>query len=307
VTRGRILALAVIGVTVVVCVVAAAFVFGWRNGKGGTYAPRHIAVHTSVAPDRSVFGQPVEATVSVTVDPRRVDPSTVQETADFRPFAVRSETESRSRIGRATVLTHHYALQCVVRACLPRGGTGRSRAAAKSFQFKDLAVTAKTPAGATVRTSAVWPTLGVQSRLTEDDIALSEPAAVATLDAPPVTWRFTPALVGGLASVLALLLLLGAGALVGSVALADGRPLRVLRLPKNMSGVERALKLAEHATAHGETDESRKALERLAAELRRRGEPEHADDAERLAWSSGDPTPEGLAVLADSVRSNGAL
>ena len=77
-TRGRILALAVIGVTVVVCVVAAAFVFGWRNGKGGTYAPRHIAVHTSVAPDRSVFGQPIEATVSVTVDPRRVDSSTVQ-------------------------------------------------------------------------------------------------------------------------------------------------------------------------------------------------------------------------------------
>jgi hypothetical protein len=305
-TRGRIVALAVVGITIVVCVVAAAFVLGWRNGKGGAYAPRHIAVHTTVTPDRSVFGQPIDATVSVTVDPQRVDPSTVQETFDFRPFSVRAESESRSRVGRAMVLTHRYTLQCVVVACVPRGGTGRSRAAATTFQFKPLTVTAKTPDGRAVGASAEWPALGVQSRLTEDDLALAEPAAVTAFAAPPVTWRFTPALVGGGAAVLALLLLLGAGVLVGSVALADGRALRVLRLPKNMSPVERALRLAEHATAHGETDESRKALERLAAELRRKGEAVHADDAERLAWSSGDPTTEGVGVLADSVRSNGA-
>ena len=123
-TRGRILALAVVAVTVVVVVIAAVFVFGWRNGKGGSYAPRHIAVHTAVTPDRSVFGQPIQATVSVTVDPSRVDPSSVQQIVDFKPFAVRSDSESRSRIGRAIVLTHHYTLQCVVFGCVPFGQTG---------------------------------------------------------------------------------------------------------------------------------------------------------------------------------------
>lgn len=305
-TRGRILALAVVAVTVVVCVIAAVFVLGWRDGKGGTYAPRHIAVHTAVTPDRSVFGQPVQATVSVTVDPRRIDPSSVQEVVDFKPFAVRSDTESRSGIGRAVVLTHRYTLQCVVFACVPFGQTGRSKGTAKTFQFKPATIKAKTPDGRAVQTSGDWPPLGVQSRLTEDDLALSEPAAVTTFHPPAVTWRFTPALIAGGASVLALLLLLGAGVLVGSVALADARPLHVLRLPKNMTPVERALRLAEHATARGETDESRKALERLAAELRRKGETRRADDAERLAWSSGSPTTEGVAVLADSVRSNGA-
>ncbi|HEV8461960.1 MAG TPA: hypothetical protein VGQ38_14770 [Gaiellaceae bacterium] len=305
-TRGRILALAVVAVTVVVCVVAAVFVLGWRDGKGGTYAPRHIAVHTAVTPDRSVFGQPIQATVAVTVDPNRVDPSSVQEIVDFRPFAVRSDTETRSRIGRAIVLTHRYTLQCVVFACVPFGQTGRSKGTAKTFQLKSVTVKAKTSDGRAVQTSGTWPPLGVQSRLTEDDLALSEPAAVTTFHAPAVTWRFTPALIAGGAGVLALVLLLGAGVLIGSLALADGRPLHVLRLPKNMSPVERALRLAEHATAHGETDESRKALERLAAELRRKGETGHADDAERLAWSSGSPTTEGVAVLADSVRTNGA-
>jgi len=90
--------------------------------------------------------------------------------------------------------------------------------------------------------------------------------------------------------------------LIGSVALADGRPMRVLRLPKNMSAVERALKLAEHATAHGETDESRKALERLAGELRQKGETVHADDAERLAWSRPQPSGDDMDELRDRVE-----
>lgn len=305
-TRGRVLAIGVVAITVLVVVAAAWFASGWRDGKGGTYAPKHVAVHTTVTPDRSVFGQPVQATVSVTVDPKRVEVSTVHEKVDFKPFAIRSDSEHRSQVGRATVLTHTYTLQCVVFACVPFGQTGRSKGTAKTFQFKPVTVTAKTPEGQAVRASGEWLPLGVQSRLTEDDLALSEPETATTFDPPPVTWRFTPALIAGGASILALLLLLGAGAIIASVALADGRPIRVLRLPKNMSPVERALRLAEHATAHGETDESRKALERLAAELRRKGEPSYADDAERLAWSSGDPSPEGVAVLADSVRSNGA-
>jgi hypothetical protein len=99
---------------------------------------------------------------------------------------------------------------------------------------------------------------------------------------------------------------LGAGALVVRVALLDRRPLRALRIPPHLTPIDRALALAEHAARHGEVDESRKALERLAAELRRHGAVERAGDAERLAWSARSPTPESVETLADAVRSNGA-
>jgi hypothetical protein len=86
----------------------------------------------------------------------------------------------------------------------------------------------------------------------------------------------------------------------------DSRLLRTYRIPAHLSPVERALVLAEHATAHGEVEESRKALERLAEELRKRSAEGDANDAERLAWSESGPSPETVAELATSVRSNGA-
>ena len=119
-------------------------------------------------------------------------------------------------------------------------------------------------------------------------------------------WAIAPGLLGGVALALAALLILGAGWLVASVVGGDTRLVRARQIPAHLTPIERALALAEHATAHGEVDESRKALERLAAELRRRRAVTQADDAERLAWSETDPSPESVAALATSVRSNGA-
>jgi hypothetical protein len=81
--------------------------------------------------------------------------------------------------------------------------------------------------------------------------------------------------------------------------------LRAPRIPAHLSPIERALALAEFAAAHGEVAESRKALERLATELRRRHVPVEAGAAERLAWSAHDPSPKTIAELADAVRANG--
>jgi hypothetical protein len=306
-TRGRLLAAVVAVVTLIaVAVLAAVFVPRWWRGDGGSYAPRHMIVRTSVSPRRSLFGQVVTATVSVVVDPRRVDPASVRVAPTFRPFAIRSESDTRSRIGRAAVLSYRYELQCVVAACVPRGGSGRERAAATSVSFRPARVFARARDGKALRSAHAWPVLGVQSRLTAQDIALGLPRVESPFAAPPVTWRVDPLVIGVTASALAVLLVLGAGVLVASVALGDRRPMRVLRIPGHLTPVERALALAEHAVERSETEESRKALERLAVELRRRGSTGAADDAERLAWSSGRPTPEALAPLAQDVRSNGA-
>jgi hypothetical protein len=306
VTRGR------LGAGIVAVLAAAAFaagayfVVGWWQGDGGGYTPRHLVARADVTPRRSLFGQVVTATVRVLVDPRTVDPKSVVVTGRFKPFELREETDSHSRIGRAEQLTFRYALQCTVAACVPHGPKGKALGAATAFRFPTARIVARGRDGSALHATAAWPAFGVQSRLTAADIALAEPKVENPLAAPGVTWRVRPVVLGAVASVLAALLLVGAALLVGSVALADGRPLRVLRIPGHLTPVERALRLAEHAAGEGETDESRKALERLAVELRRRGAATHAADAERLAWSEDRPTTETVAELATAVRSNGA-
>jgi hypothetical protein len=305
-TRGRLVAAFVALVALAAGVLLVVYAGGWWQGRGGSYAPKRMLASTSVTPSRSLFGQVITATVRVVVDPRRIDPASVQVKTDFRPYSTRSEHDRRTRIGEATVLSFSYELQCLSAGCVPRGATGRAKAAATAFTLRDARVSARERDAKPLRVAVAWPAFGVQSRLTAADIALGEPEVERPFRPPAVTWRLTPNLVGGLAAGLSLLLLLGGGALVASVALADGRPLRVLRIPAHMTPVERALALAEYAAKHGETEESRKALERLAEELRRKGAAGQADAAERLAWSASHPTPENVAVLAHSVRSNGA-
>jgi hypothetical protein len=306
ITRGRVAAAAVVGVAAVSGLLLLAVARGWWSGDGGTYVPKRMLAYATVTPKRSLFGQVLTATVRVTVDPRRVDPSTIEVQPDFRPFSVRSEHDARSRIGRARIVSFLYELQCTSSACLPRAQTGRARGTATSFTLRQARIRARAPGGAALRRTVSWPAFGIQSRLTAQDVAFGVPVSEHPLVAPPVTWRAAPNLLAGLALALALLLGAAATAIVASAVLADGRPLRVLRIPSNLSRVERALRLAEHASRRGETDESRKALERLAAELRRRRAEPEADQAERLAWSASGPTEERVAELAQTVRSNGA-
>lgn len=307
-TRGRLAAGGAIAVAllVVVLVVAIAAPRWWR-GTGGSYAPKNLIVRTSVTPRRALFGDLLTARVAVVLDPKRIDAASVDVTARFRPFMVLDEWSSSTRIGRAVERTTTYTLQCIQRACLPgRSGGGRARVAAASLVFPQVHVSAVRANGSHVRATAAWNAVGIQSRLTAHELALQEPKAEAPLSAPRVTWRVSPNLLGGIAIALAAMLVLGAGVLVASALLRDARPLRVLRIPAHLTPIERALLLAEHAARAGETAESRKALERLAAELRRRGAVITADDAERLAWSEADPTADGVGALAQEVRANGA-
>jgi hypothetical protein len=303
-TRGRLAALLVGAVTLAAAAVfAAVFARGWWQGDGGSYAPKRPLVHTSVTPSRSLFAQVITARADVVVDPRTVDVSSVDLAPDFKPFRIRDASRSMTAgVGRASVVTFRYRLQCVSRECLPvlknRGAT--------EFRITPSPATMTARDGQRLTTRAVWPTFGVQSRLTDSDIGLSTPAVDAPFDPPAVSWAVSPALLAGLAAAAAVLLLLGAGFLVASVVGRDTRRLRTPRIPSNLSPIERALLLAEHAAAHGEIPESRKALERLAVELRRRGVPRRADEVEQLAWSEGGPSKEAVAELASDVRSNGA-
>jgi hypothetical protein len=303
-TRGRLAAAAVALVAVVAVVVLTAVIApAWWNGAGGTYAPRKTLVHAEVTPARSLWGQVLTAHAQLIVDPRRVDPASVQLNVDLSPFHIRSESHRvTSGPGRAAVVDFSYEIQCVTRACVPLGA-GRG---ALAEQLKPAKATYRGRDGVTGTLPVAWPVFGVQSRLTAEEIALSTPQIASGSTPPPVSWAISPGLLGGLALAAAALLVLGAGGLVASAVVGDSRLLRTRRIPAHLTAIERALVLAEHAAAHGEVDESRKALERLAEELRKRRAGAHADDAERLAWSESGPSPETVAALATSVRSNGA-
>jgi len=303
-TRGRVAAAAVGLIALAAVVVLLGVVApGWWGGDGGSYAPPKTLVHADVTPARSLFGQVLTAHARLIVDPRRVDPASVDLNADLRPFHIRSESHRVTRgLGRAAVVDFTYEIQCVTRACVPFG-TGKG---ALVERLKPATATYRTQNGVKSSVQVAWPVFGVQSRLTAEEIALSTPEVARGSAQPPVSWAISPGLLGGLALAAAALLVLGAGGLVASILTRDERLVRTRRIPAHMSAIERALVLAEHAAAHGEVDESRKALERLAEELRRRSAGPHADDAERLAWSEGGPSPETVAELATSVRSNGA-
>ena len=303
-TRGRMAAAAVALVAVAAVVVLTAVVApGWWNGDGGRYAPPRTLVHAEVTPARSLFGQVLTAHAQLIVDPRRVDPASVDLNVNLNPYRIRSESHRVTPgLGRAAVIDFRYEIQCVTRACVPFGtGSG-----AMAVQLKAAKATYRSRDGVAGTLAVAWPVFGVQSRLTAQEIALSTPEIARGSTPPPVSWAVSPGLLGGLVLSAAALLMLGAGWLISSVVARNTRLVRARRIPAHLTPIERALVLAEHATARGEIDESRKALERLAEELRKRRAGAQADDAERLAWSESGPSPENVAELATSVRSNGA-
>jgi hypothetical protein len=303
-TRGRIAA-AVVALVAVLAVVVLVAIVGprWWNGNGGSYAPRKTLVHAEVTPARSFFGQVLTAHAEFIVDPSRVDPASVELNVNLNPFRIRSESRRVTPgLGRAVVIDFRYEVQCVTRACVPLGADR----GALAEQLKPAKATYRGSDGVAVSIPVRWPAFAVQSRLTAEEIALSTPQVANSATPPPVSWAISPGLLGALALSGAALLLLGSGWLIASVANRDNRLLRAYRIPAHLTPVERALVLAEHAAAHGEVEESRKALERLAEELRKRSAEMDANDAERLAWSESGPSPETVAELATSVRSNGA-
>ncbi|HEY3922066.1 MAG TPA: hypothetical protein VGL76_08120 [Gaiellaceae bacterium] len=307
-TRGELVALSLAGLTVAgVVVLVGVFASGWWRGTGGTYVPSRLTTTSRITPQSSLFADPLVAEIDVVLDARSVDPATVQLTPSFRPFVVRSQSRSVERgVGAATIVRFRYEIECVAATCVPLLGKKKGGGiASDAITLPAAKLLAGRRNGTTLSRTVAWPPFTVHSRLTSEEAGLSTPHFAPWFTPPPISWRLSPDLVGGLALSVAVVLLLGAGLLVATVAVGDTARLRVRRV-SHLSPVERALRLAEHAAASGELDEERKALQRLAVELGQTGYGELADQARWLAWSEDDPSSDGLESLAHALRSNGA-
>jgi hypothetical protein len=302
-TRGELAAVVIAVLAALVLLILMIFAHRWWTGEGGSYAPSRAIVSANVTPARSLFGEVLTARARIVVDPASVDARRIRLATTFKPYRVRRESHHLSGgPGRAVVVDFAYELQCTSRECLPRGG-GRP-AAAEVVRLRAGTATLPRRDGGSRQRAVEWPPVAVQSRLTADEIGLSTPKAMATAAPAAVTWRLPPRRLAALSFAAALLLTLAAAWLIVTVARRDLRLVRTPRIPAHLTPIDRALALAQHAATNGEVDESRKALQRLAIELRRRQESQ-AKAAERLAWSAPGPSLATVDDLARSVRSNG--
>jgi hypothetical protein len=300
-----------------VAAVAGVVVAAAVSGGSGPSAPRSIAdgrplaATATVFPQSHLFGDRVHVRIDAVVDRRRLNPDQLLLESNWTPYqpAV-PPVRTRRDVGGFTRLHWSYDLYCVVLDCVPQAGSIRRT----SFEPTTLRYRGKTLLGAEPSPVIIsWPAISAVSRL--DPIDLERRAIIrrtgasqqlrATLEVPwrrnsaslvAATYRVSPTTVFWVGIAGALLLVAASGLLL--------RPyLPNLRHRRGgPSPLERALVAVEQTRETGDLAAERKALELLAAELRRSGEGDLAWTASELAWSEPVPEPDLIGALTVDVR-----
>jgi hypothetical protein len=287
----------VAGVVVAVVLAAAVGLIAWNawdKGGGPGLGEEPIVGTALLTPEQHLFGDAVRARVELIVNTERVDPDSVEIGANFEPYReLRPVDLTRSEDGTITKLRYDYVLGCLVARCLPRG-TGRVELGGVAVNY--LRRGESEPSAATVE----WVPIRAAGRIDPNEL---EQAALRSdlRDLPSASYRVSPRTVELIALVLAALFAVGAAILILRLLPLDRFAARLgARIVDKRSPLEQALELVRESAASGSPEEERRALERLAVELRRTRNPALAGDASRLAWS--EPVPAGTDPLSDEVE-----
>jgi len=270
--------------SVAAAALAAAAVVAIAHGDGsGTSAPTPAgSVHASLDHTVVDFGDPVTATVTVT-GPRD---AAVRIEQDLAPLTQLGRPRI-TRVTRGETQTVTYAARgtCVDDRCLATAGPKR------------VALRAATVIVGGRQTTAKWPILKVQRRVSAADAAQARPPLRSDAAPPPVTYRVSPDRFATALELVAALLAAAGVLLAGATATGIYRRRQT---PEPLTGLERALALARDAELRPPSDR-RRALELLARLLGSR-DPNLAEEAEQLAWSEQAPTPDALEDLVVEVE-----
>jgi hypothetical protein len=278
---------------IVVLVAVAGLALGWWGASGTTAAASGtpLAVRTSLTPPASLFADPLTAEIDVQYDPGKIDASSIKVTPTFVPYsAVGAPAVSHSAAGGQSVLRIAYTIECDSDGCLPT-------AKQKVIALPPVTVTA-TAAGKPVTASAKWEPEAVSSRLTPADLKGAPSFAEQTVPAAP-SYRVDPGWAAGILTVGAIVLLVGAGALVAFELL---RRQRRERARKQLEGLELALAYARDAAGRDDPADRRRALELLAEQLDEHGEQQLARSSGEAAWTEDAPSPATTIALADEAE-----
>jgi hypothetical protein len=302
---------------VLLAALAAVLAIGALSGGSSPSAPRSIAdgrplaATASISPQSHLFGDRVHIRIDAVVDRRRLDPNKIVLETGWSPYqpAV-PPVRTRRDVGDFSRLHWSFELYCVVLDCAPQAGSiRRTNFEATTLRYRGSTVHGAPPSPVIIS----WPSISDVSRL--DPIDLERRAIIrrtganqqlrATLEVPwrrdsaslvPATYRVRPQTIFWTGIAGALLLLAASGLLLQPYLPRLGRR-RV-----GPSPLERAVTAVERTRAGGDLAAERKALELLAAELRRSGEGRLAWAASELAWSEPVPEPELTGALTFDVR-----
>ena len=290
-SRRRLIA---VGGLAAACVIALVLVATLGGGGDDAPAPRgDVAISTSIAPSPLFFGDLVTARAQVLVNRRELDPDTVRLEAAFAPFSIVGRPqESRSTSGQTTSIDVRYTLQCLVEACLPQPG---------GIALPKLQVHTRPGSDHLVTYNHSWPSVDVVSRVAPAALATDPPPWRQQIALPAVSYRVKPGALAAALTIAAVLLALGAFALVVREVTRRRRLLH--ERARFRSALARALELARASAARG-PDDRRRALALLARVLAfdPNGGRRLAPAAARLAWGRSEPSATGLESLVDEIE-----
>jgi hypothetical protein len=279
------------------------------SGNGGSALPNGVplAVQATIAPTVALFGDPVQARLDVAVDRRKVDPDRLRIATDFRPFE-RLDTHRTTRdAGRITYIRQTYALRCLSRQCLQvlpsvaaaAGGARPSGRRATLFRPARVFVAGSS----TVSPLLIqWPTVETLTRVNQAEAQLQTFFYHATLTPPDPSYAFAPRTLLGIL-VLGVLVALAIPVALVLRRLEERRRAQLPQPKPELPPLERALRLLEWANRQSDGEDRRRALELVAVELLRGGEPNLGAAARELAWSPSSPPADEAGRLGAQVRS----
>ena len=276
----------------IVVVLAVGLALGWGDSRSGTAGPvRPFAAAASLSSRAVSFGDPLVARLDLVLDPRAVDPQSIDVRPSFGAYRVVGRS-LRTTTGAGERFSYRYALECLDSICAPPSSRVQQR-------FQPATVSYRTRDGGSITRHVAWPPYLLSSRLTAAE--RRSPGRSLRFDATPpaASYRIDPGTLRGLAAALAGLLALAAAVLVG-VALRP-REATVAADPSE-SRLAQALRAVRASTANGRPAERRKALGWLGRELRAAERPSEADEARRLAWSADAPTATSAGEFATRVE-----
>ncbi len=268
----------------------------WEDGGGPGLSQEPIVGSTFLEPEQHLFADAIRARLELVVDTDRVDPDTVEVGANFDPYKLLGPVErTRSDSGSITRIRYDYLIGCLTASCLPKG-SGRVEIGGTAVNY--------TRRGSSQADAATieWPPMRAAGRISADE--LERAALRAELrNLPEPTYRVSPRAIELIALLLAVLLVVGAAVLVLRLLPLDRVAVWLgARRVDRSSALEQALALVRESSEAGTPEEERRALERLAVELKRARNPELATDASRLAWSQARPVETGMGSLSDDVQ-----
>ena len=259
-----------------------------------------IEVQTDITPDAHVFGEPVVATVEALFDATQIDPSSVRVVTEFAPYEqVGDRTVERRVSGGIGVATFRFPLRCVEEGCDTSGsrGVAEFETGRVVYRFHD------SPNDAFGALD--WPPFEVASRVSADDVENIRWRAAET-SLPEAGYRATPAWLAALLLAVAVALGTGAVLLARSWWWRPSARLSLEAATPTATPLARALALAREASLNGDVPRRRRALERVARELRAANSPELEAEARALAWSQAGSTEADVESLTrraeDRVR-----